>query len=141
MTLIVEDNLLTERGALPNSMTGVTIRADQSRLVSSCVMSALHRAFRHPRDDLPLEEHGQEQRRHRDQQDVHEQQVVGGVLLALEVEQGRLDRGVVVPEQEYRALGKSFQMNTDCTTTIVTMIGRSSGNTTRKNRPSGPARR
>ena len=36
-------------------------------------------------------------------------------------------------------MAKSFQTNTDWTTTMVTMIGFSSGNTTRKNRLSGPA--
>ncbi len=62
--------------------------------------SALDRAGRHAFDDLAVEEDEHDQRWDGDQQDGGEQQVVLGVELALEVEQGELDGGVLGSWQE-----------------------------------------
>src|SRR3954454_20208803 len=75
-------------------------------LPTSGTCSALDRAGGQPRDDLPVEEHVDQQRGNRDQQDVHEEQVVAGVELALEVEQGQLQGGVLVAGQEVQRIGE-----------------------------------
>jgi hypothetical protein len=66
--------------------------------------SALDRARCHPCDDLPVEENEQDQRWDGDQQDGGEQQVVLGCELALEVEQGELNGGVLGSGQECGSL-------------------------------------
>ena len=44
-----------------------------------------------------------------------------------------------LPGRKYSGLVKSLKIATDCTTITVTITGRSSGRTTRKNSRSGPA--
>src|SRR5215212_4506091 len=62
--------------------------------------SALDGAGGHALDDLPVEEDEHDQRWDGDQQDGGEQQVVLGGELALEVEQGELNGGVLGSRQE-----------------------------------------
>jgi hypothetical protein len=54
----------------------------------------------HAGHDLPVEGDEEDERRQRDQQDVREEQVVLGGVLALEVEERQLNGRVLVPRQE-----------------------------------------
>src|SRR5215475_10964453 len=72
----------------------------------SATASALDGPARDAGDDLPVGEDVGDQGRDRDEQDVHEQQVVEAQVLALEGEQGELDRCVLVAWQEVERAGK-----------------------------------
>src|SRR5690606_34353916 len=71
----------------------------------SGVFSALDGAGGHPGDDLAVEEQEHHQRRDGDEQDVGEQQVVLGLVLALEVVERELHGGVEL-RSEGRRVGK-----------------------------------
>src|SRR5215475_13251566 len=69
-------------------------------------MSAFDGPAREAGHDLPVGEDVGNQGRDRDEQDVHEQQVVEAQVLALEGEQGELDRRVLVSRQEVERAGE-----------------------------------